>query len=306
MFLDNINLNLFRVFDAVCRNGSMTKAAEELNLTQSGVSQNIKSLEEFLNLQLFDRIKGRPILTPKGVELFQLISPQLNELENMIGHLMGDEVSLKGQINLGVPIEYGNTFVLPLAAKFGSKHKKVSFEFIFEHASKINEMLISGKLDLAVADSFAFDNQIETVQIDNEEIVLCTSLNYFKRYEKLEEVNERELLKKIEFIGYLNSGLVLQSWFNHHFPKAQIDFSIKATAMNVQSIVQLIMNDVGAGILPLHVIKKFQKRGEEFYLFKGKGVPLLNKLSLAYVKGRTRTPAVDAFKKMLMRDLANR
>jgi len=57
MLIDQINLNQLRVFESVYRTKSMTHAARELHLTQSGVSQHIKALEDVLTLKLFDRIK---------------------------------------------------------------------------------------------------------------------------------------------------------------------------------------------------------------------------------------------------------
>ncbi|MCC6137911.1 MAG: LysR family transcriptional regulator, partial [Bdellovibrionaceae bacterium] len=59
MLLDQINMNYLRIFEAVYRTRSMTQAANELHLTQSGISQHIKSLEDTLDLQLFDRIKQK-------------------------------------------------------------------------------------------------------------------------------------------------------------------------------------------------------------------------------------------------------
>ena len=53
MLIDKINLNLLRIFEKVYETKSMTRSAQELFMTQSGISQNIKHLEEILNLKLF-------------------------------------------------------------------------------------------------------------------------------------------------------------------------------------------------------------------------------------------------------------
>lgn len=303
MILDNVNLNLVRVFEAVCRTGSMTKAAAELHLTQSGVSQNIKNLEEVLGFHLFDRVKGRPLPTPKGRELFGLVSRQLQDLEGVLAGLMGEELSLRGEIKMGIPIEYGNTFVLPRAAKFGAMHPQVYFEFFYGHASEVNQMLLSGALDMAIVDSFGSDQEIETLEVDYETHTLCASLEYLEDFEAFHSGDERKLLKQIHYISYLKSAPVLRSWFGHHYPKINFEGHIRSNLMDVQGVSQLILNGLGAGILPLHLVKKINKRGEKLYIFKGKGKPLLNILSLATAKSRTRTPAVEAFMESLKQDL---
>ena len=58
MLIDQLNLNQLRIFESVYRTQSMTQAAVELGLTQSGVSQHIRALEDVLGLSLFDRIKN--------------------------------------------------------------------------------------------------------------------------------------------------------------------------------------------------------------------------------------------------------
>ncbi|TBW35482.1 transcriptional regulator GcvA [Siculibacillus lacustris] len=62
-------LNLFRVFDAVARHASFTAAADELCVTQSAVSQQIRQLEEFLEVRLFRRLPRKIELTREGTAL---------------------------------------------------------------------------------------------------------------------------------------------------------------------------------------------------------------------------------------------
>jgi len=68
LLIDQLNLNHLRVFECVYRTGSMTAAAKELHLTQSGVSQHIKSLEDVLNFKLFDRIQQRLVPTSGEIQ----------------------------------------------------------------------------------------------------------------------------------------------------------------------------------------------------------------------------------------------
>lgn len=62
----NINLDLYKVFYYVAKNKSITKAANELMITQPGISKSIKKLEEQLRCSLFIRTKSGVILTDEG------------------------------------------------------------------------------------------------------------------------------------------------------------------------------------------------------------------------------------------------
>jgi DNA-binding transcriptional LysR family regulator len=84
MLIDKINLNLLRIFEVVYKTKSMTKASKELHMTQSGVSQNIKHLEELLGVILFDRVKQRPVPTHKAKVLYKVASQNLLEIEKAL------------------------------------------------------------------------------------------------------------------------------------------------------------------------------------------------------------------------------
>ncbi len=73
-------LNLFRVFDAAARHGSFTAAADELCVTQSAVSQQIRQLEEFLEVRLFRRLPRRVELTREGTALAGAVGESIRML----------------------------------------------------------------------------------------------------------------------------------------------------------------------------------------------------------------------------------
>ncbi|WP_231867912.1 LysR family transcriptional regulator [Neptuniibacter marinus] len=70
-----------RSFEAAARAGSFHKAAEELFVTPSAVSHQIKGLESFLGVQLFERIKRRVALTPPGERYLIAIQSALDEID---------------------------------------------------------------------------------------------------------------------------------------------------------------------------------------------------------------------------------
>ena len=74
----NIDFELYRIFYTVAKNQNITKAAEELNISQPAISKSIKNLEEQLKGQLFIRTKRGVILTEEGKEFYNYIKKQLN------------------------------------------------------------------------------------------------------------------------------------------------------------------------------------------------------------------------------------
>lgn len=304
MFIDNMNLNLLRIFDAVCQTGSMTKAAQQLHMTQSGVSQNIKTLEDILQVRLFDRVKQRPIPTQKALELYTFSSHALVSLEKIFNQISSQELELKGVVKLGLPIEFGNNVVLPLLAKWAKTHPKIDFQIQYDLAPRMNHELLNGDLDFAIVDEFSFDPLIESVPVSFETLTLCASQEYMKS--RNQEKKDKRFFESLDYIDYTAEAPILNQWFKHHYRFGHFRPNIRASLMDVQGMARMISEGMGVGILPLHVIKESKLQKAPLYMFEGSGAPLLNHLSLVSLKKRTHSLMVQETLHFLKTELLTR
>jgi DNA-binding transcriptional LysR family regulator len=90
----NIDFELYRIFYVVAKNGNITKAADELNISQPAISKSIRNLEEQLGGQLFVRTKRGVVLTEEGKEFYKYISKAIEYIssaENKFGELINLE-----------------------------------------------------------------------------------------------------------------------------------------------------------------------------------------------------------------------
>lgn len=78
------DLSVLQAFECAARHGNFTLAAAELNLTQSAVSRQIRTLEEQLGIALFERIRQRVVLSDKGRSLLQDVRDLLEKTEDMV------------------------------------------------------------------------------------------------------------------------------------------------------------------------------------------------------------------------------
>ena len=77
----NINFELYKVFVSIATNGSMSKASQDLHVTQSAISQSLKTLENLLDVKLFERERRGLVLTSKGIELLKQVEEPIRALE---------------------------------------------------------------------------------------------------------------------------------------------------------------------------------------------------------------------------------
>ena len=97
----NLDISLIRAFVTVASTGNMTTAADRLALTQGAVSQQIKRLEDMLQIALFDRSQRKLRLTRRGERLLGLSNRLLALNDEIIAEMVGSAVG--GTVRLGIP-----------------------------------------------------------------------------------------------------------------------------------------------------------------------------------------------------------
>ncbi len=106
-------------FEAAGRYGSFTQAAEELNLTQSAVSKQIRQVEEALNIPLFERVRGGVVLTSAGRAYFTATQEVLRRLETST-HAAVASAGSETVLNLAVLPTFATRWLIPRLPQFAS------------------------------------------------------------------------------------------------------------------------------------------------------------------------------------------
>ena len=119
-------LNALRVFEAAARNQSFAAAAEELFITASAVSHQVKSLEKYLGLPLFTRQKRKVFLTPSGEKYFTSVRQAMNELEAATQRLVANpETDI---VTLSVAPNFLVRWLMPRMQRFQKRYPDVELQ----------------------------------------------------------------------------------------------------------------------------------------------------------------------------------
>jgi LysR family glycine cleavage system transcriptional activator len=124
---NRLPLNALRVFEAVATNLSFTAAAKELGVTTAAVSAQIKSLEADVGVPLFRRHTRAVALTQEGAELLPGVRRGLEELRRSVDRLRRERVG--GMLNLSVPNEFLQRWLLPRLGEFTRLHPEIEVRF---------------------------------------------------------------------------------------------------------------------------------------------------------------------------------
>lgn len=197
----NINFELYRIFYVVANHSNITKASEELNISQPAISKSIKNLEDQLGGNLFIRTKRGVILTEEGKEFYNYIKQAMeyiNNAEKKFTNLINLET---GCIKIGINTTLTKEFLLPFLEEFHSLYPKIDIQIITGLTTELISKLKNGLIDIVILN-------INNKDYGNDiEIIKCQKINdCFVVNSKFKELINKEIsLKDIN-----NYPLILQ------------------------------------------------------------------------------------------------
>ena len=146
--IPNLDVDLMKTFLAISDTGSFTRAAEEVNKTQSAVSMQMKRLEELLGRTLFAR-DGRAIrFTPDGERLIEYARRMVAINDEAVSSFTRPE--LTGTVRFGTPDDYADRFLPEILARFARTHPQITVDVDCLNSSVLAEKTKRSEIDLAI------------------------------------------------------------------------------------------------------------------------------------------------------------
>ena len=148
----DINLELYKVFYYVATTLSFSEASRQLFISQSAVSQSIKTLEKKLGHTLFIRSTKKVLLTPEGELLLEHVKPALLMLDEGEALLSGNNM-LKGQLRIGASDTICRYFLIEYFRRFHQSYPDVRIKVTNSTSIGCVELLEKGQVNLIVCNS---------------------------------------------------------------------------------------------------------------------------------------------------------
>ena len=267
------NLELYRVFYTVAKCGSLTKAAEELYISQPAVSQSIKQLETQLGMPLFNR-------THRGMELSaqggKLIFPEveralglLNAAENCLAEMQS---SASGVIRIGASDTIFEYFLADKIVEFHERFPSVKIELMADFTPDTIEKLKADRCDVAFV-NLPIDVPNELSLHGN-----CMRLNdIFITGEKFKEMqNEAPMslskLKKYPLI-LMDKNTVARRSFDRFLEGHGVNLQPSIEVGSWDLMKRLVMRGMGVGVIPREYAMREMENGELFEIKSDPALP---------------------------------
>ena len=267
------------MFVRIVEAGSITKAAEQLNIAKSAVSRRLKELEERLGSQLISRTTRQSKLTQAGEQYYQQVNNILRAVDAVNEHATDAPMRIEGTLKMTAPLSFGLMHLNDVIDKYANKHPNLRFDLDFSDR-RID--LIEEGYELAIRIGELQDSSYQAKQLALIRCVICASPDYLARMgtpETLDDLDNHALLQYS--LGQTNSiNLVDTEGRSHH---RTIDAKIKAT--NGEFLVDLAVKGHGITFVPTFIAYKQLSLGELVPVFQHYQLPTLTAYAV-YPKNR--------------------
>ncbi len=273
-----------KLFLEVYKTMNITKAAENLNMTQPTVTRAIQELEDHYGIRLFDRINHRLSITEAGNSFYSYASKTIESFDHMEKGM--SEWNHRELIKIASTISLGSVFIPQLVRTFEKNNPEVRIKVFINNYEHIQTLLHENKADLALLDGYAQGGaSIYYESFSQDKLVLLLSPHderCEKKTIKLEELkNDAFLLREKGSVGRNYVDVLFSS---HGFPLEPV-----MESTSIHAIVNSVHAGLGVSILPQELVKHSITSG-----FVGsceiEGINMTRKNYIAWHEGKYLTP----------------
>ena len=282
-----------RVFHAVARHLSFTRAAEELNLTQPAITFQVRQLEDHFDTRLFDRHRNRISLTTVGTTVFEYADRILelyHETEKTVHEMTG---VTQGVIKLGASTTIGEYLLPKILSSYNQHFPSVQVRMTVYNTRMVVRKLEDATIDMGMVEGPVQNNNINVDPcIEDELMVILAPDN------PLAELDEIPLqrLKDVPFISR-EEGSGTRAVLEENLAKAGTPYHQLKMVLELgttEAVKSAVESGVGWGVVSGVALHK-ELQLQTLVVRRIKGVPLLRKLSFVYQKQKFRSQAVEVF-----------
>lgn len=282
-----VNLELYRVFYTVAKCGSLTRAAQELYISQPAVSQAIKQLESQLGVSLFNRThRGMDLSAAGGKLIFNQVEEALTLLEDAENKLMELKTVATGTIRIGATDSIFAHILADKLAEFNEKYPAVKLELISSTSPYTINQLKDGQCDIAFINLPISDDEV------NFYGTITHLSDVFVAGKKFAELKDCEVpIKKLQELPLLmiEENTVARRALAKYTETLGIQLNPDIEVANWDLMLKLAVKGMGVGCIPREYCREEIADGELFELnvtpslpVRGVGIALAKNVPLSF------------------------
>tara|TARA_R110002072_G_scaffold49477_7_gene134449 strand:- start:366 stop:1289 length:924 start_codon:yes stop_codon:yes gene_type:complete len=284
----NYTLNQLHIFLKIVQTQSVTKASEELHLTQPAVSIQLKNFQEQFDISLTEVIGRKIYITDFGREIAEAAENIINQV-NAINY---KTLAFKGQLTGKLKISVVSTgkYVMPyFLSDFMQQHSGVDLLMDVTNKIKVIESLEKNEIDFALVSILPKSLNVEKLDLLSNKLYLVGSTKTkFKT-----NIKTKEIFKELPLI-FREKGSGTRQTMELFIEKNEIPITKKMELTSNEAVKQALIAELGYSIMPLIGIRN-ELRNNDLQIIPIKGLPITTTWSLIWLKGKKHSPVSKEF-----------
>jgi LysR family transcriptional regulator, low CO2-responsive transcriptional regulator len=288
----NYTLHQLHVFLKVSQTKSITKAAEELHLTQPAVSIQIKNFQDQFPIPLTEVIGRKIYITDFGKEIALAAENILNEVNAINYKALIHQGELSGKLRIS-SVSTGKYIMPYFLTDFLQINGGVELNLDVTNKSKVMESLINNEVDFALVSVIPENLIIEKIELLSNKLFLVADAK--RKFSKKQY--DHSIFEDTPLI-YREPGSGTRMTMENYLKQNAISANKKMELTSNEAVKQAILAGLGMSIMPLIGIKNELKNGD-LQIVPVKGFPITSNWNLIWLKNKNFSPAASAFVKFI-------
>lgn len=289
-----IETSSLQVLIALSHNENISKAAEELNVTQSAVSQALKNLEGKVGFPLVARQGKSVALTENGMRLAKVAKQYFKRIEETIEQIHLESNEIKGKVHVGSLYGLGKTWLSSRMLDFLAQYPDLEVRLSMDFPENIIKKFEAHEIDCLIMPEYLVPAFAEKKDLHDEN----TTLVFNDKYKITSKTDLKEILA-MPIIFYENNDPNFYRWCREKFGVVPRNLKPRLVVNSFGQMLQAVNEGLGIAVVPTHVLKrshlkdKVKTAGKDFEIFS-------NKVSFAYHPDEAQSYKIKELYKFLL------
>ena len=287
----------FKIFADLVESQSFSKSARLNGITQSAVSQQLRSMERKFKILIIDRSQKQFRLTREGQRLYEAAKEILHEYEKLTSELQEMKKVISGTIRVATIYSIGLHELPPYIKRFLQDFPAVNVGVEYRRSNLVYEDILHNSVDLGLVAFPIKMRQIEIVPFREDELVLICPPEHPLASAK--EVDIADLAEE-RFIGF-DPDIPTRKAVDNIFREEKLEIEPVMEFDNIETVKRAVEIDAGIAIVPRVTVTQ-EVSQKSLAVINLKGPRRTRPLAILYRKGRALTPAIKKFIDVLTSD----
>lgn len=284
----NYTLNQLQIFLKIVQTKSVTKAAEELNLTQPAVSIQLKNLQDQFEIPLTEVVGRKIYVTDFGLEIANAAENIINQVYAINYKTLAHKGQLTGRLKISV-VSTGKYIMPFFLSHFLKQHAGIELLMDVTNKNKVIESLENNEVDFALVSILPNTLNIEKLDLLQNKLFLVGSSE--RKPKKHESV--KAIFKDLPLI-FREKGSGTRQTMESFIERNKISVLKKMELTSNEAVKQSLLAGLGYSIMPLIGIKN-ELLNHELQIIPIKGLPIKTTWSLIWLKGKKHSLLAKSF-----------